>query len=243
MQGTTVTADYGASAEKLSGTVSWMLQDGQGSTRRLLNSSQSVVASYVSDAFGNSVGGSGTSTNPFIWNGGSGYYADAESGLQKVGARYYDPAVGRWISQDTELVAGSPADSQALNRYSYCESNPICGTDPSGHDEYQDGLDGLWAGEKALDRAKYLLSEHSISQEFFGEMVRDAEVEEQLGRSIMADAHEKAEEERFQRKSELTAKSVEAVSEALDEAAQFANERDSQAREAAQAESDEHGGD
>jgi len=28
---------------------------------------------------------SGSSTNPFIWNGGSGYYSDGESGLQKVG--------------------------------------------------------------------------------------------------------------------------------------------------------------
>ncbi|HET6382754.1 MAG TPA: RHS repeat-associated core domain-containing protein [Armatimonadota bacterium] len=133
MQGTTVTADYGASAEKLSGTVSWMLQDGQGSTRQLLNSSQTVVASYISDAFGNSVGGSGSSTNPFIWNGGSGYYSDAESGLQKVGARYYDPAVGRWISQDTEIVAGSQADSQAVNRYAYCGGNPVAAADPSGH--------------------------------------------------------------------------------------------------------------
>ena len=133
MQGSTVTADYGANAEKLSGTVSWMLQDGQPNTRQLLNSSQTVVASYISDAFGNSVGGSGSSVNPFIWNGGSGYYSDGESGLQKVGARYYDPAVGRWISQDTMLVAGSPDDSQAVNRYAYCEANPIGRRDPGGH--------------------------------------------------------------------------------------------------------------
>ena len=132
MQGTTVTADYGASAEKLSGTVSWMLQDGHGSTRQLLNSSQTVVASYISDAFGNSVGGSGSSTNPFIWNGGSGYYSDAESGLQKVGARYYDPAVGRWISQDHKMIAGRAGDSQALNRFNYCEGNSIGRWDPSG---------------------------------------------------------------------------------------------------------------
>jgi len=67
MQGSTVTADYGASAEKLNGTVSWMLQDEQGSTRQLLNSSQTVVASYISDAFGNSVGGSESSPNSFTW--------------------------------------------------------------------------------------------------------------------------------------------------------------------------------
>ncbi|HET6385865.1 MAG TPA: hypothetical protein VFJ58_20940 [Armatimonadota bacterium] len=55
MQGGAVTADYGANGEKLSGTVSWMLQGGQGSTRQLLNSSQTVVVSYTSDSFSNSV--------------------------------------------------------------------------------------------------------------------------------------------------------------------------------------------
>ncbi|HET6383607.1 MAG TPA: RHS repeat-associated core domain-containing protein, partial [Armatimonadota bacterium] len=74
----------------------------------------------------------------------SGYYSDSESGLQKVGARYYDPAVGRWISQDTELVAGSPADSQALNRYAYCEGNPVNVTDPGGRSGYPTGA--TWAG-------------------------------------------------------------------------------------------------
>lgn len=40
MQGTTVTANYGAAAEKLTGMVYWMLQDGQPGPRQLLNSSQ-----------------------------------------------------------------------------------------------------------------------------------------------------------------------------------------------------------
>jgi RHS repeat-associated protein len=133
MQGTTVTADYSAGAEKLSGTLYWMLQDGQGSTRRLLNSSQATVASYTTDAYGNSVASSGSAANPFQWNGGSGYYSDSESGLQKVGARFYEPSTGRWISQDSQLIAGSAADSQALNRYLYCGANPIGLYDPDGH--------------------------------------------------------------------------------------------------------------
>jgi RHS repeat-associated protein len=116
MQGATVTADYSAAAEKLSGALYWMLQDGQGSTRQLLSSSQATVAAYTTDAYGNSVSSSGTAANPFQWNGGIGYYSDSESGLQKVGARYYEPATGRWISQDSLLIVGSAADSQALNR-------------------------------------------------------------------------------------------------------------------------------
>ena len=133
MQGTTTTADYGSNAEKLSGTVYWMLQDGQPSTRQLLNSSQAIVSAYTTDAYGNNISSSGTAANPFKWNGGSGYYSDSESGLQKVGARYYDPSVGSWISQDTMLIAGSVADSQAVNRYLYCGANPIGRVDPRGH--------------------------------------------------------------------------------------------------------------
>ena len=126
------TADYSENVEKLSGAVYWMLQDGQPSTRQLLNSSQAIVSSYLNDACGNNISSSGSAANPFRWNGGSGYYSDAESGLQKVGARYYDPSVGNWISQDTMLIAGSPADSQAVNRYLYCGANPVGRVDPKG---------------------------------------------------------------------------------------------------------------
>jgi len=31
-------------------------------------------------------------------------------------------------------VAGSPADSQSVNRYLYCAASPIGGLDPSGHE-------------------------------------------------------------------------------------------------------------
>ena len=46
-------------------------------------------------------------------------------------ARYYDPALGRFISADT--VVPSPGNPQSLNRYSYCLGNPVRYTDPDGH--------------------------------------------------------------------------------------------------------------
>ncbi len=46
------------------------------------------------------------------------------------GARYYDPAIGRFISADT--IVPNPADPQTLNRYSYVNNNPILYTDPTG---------------------------------------------------------------------------------------------------------------
>ncbi len=51
-------------------------------------------------------------------------------GLYDYGARFYDPALGRFISADT--VVPQPGNPQALNRYSYVLNNPLRYTDPTG---------------------------------------------------------------------------------------------------------------
>jgi hypothetical protein len=48
-----------------------------------------------------------------------------------MGARYYDAALGRFISADT--IVASLANPQSLNRYSYVYNNPVNSTDPTGH--------------------------------------------------------------------------------------------------------------
>jgi RHS repeat-associated protein len=62
--------------------------------------------------------------------GFTGQRLDSSSGLMYYGARYYDPALGRFISADTQLA--SPGNPQALNRYSYGLNNPVKYVDPSG---------------------------------------------------------------------------------------------------------------
>ncbi|MBK6780977.1 MAG: RHS repeat-associated core domain-containing protein [Gemmatimonadetes bacterium] len=52
---------------------------------------------------------------------------DSESGLY-MRARYYDPALGRWISEDPIGIAGG------LNVYAYAGNDPVNGRDPSGLD-------------------------------------------------------------------------------------------------------------
>jgi RHS repeat-associated protein len=52
---------------------------------------------------------------------------DVETGLQYNRARYYDPATGRWISQDP--LGFDAGDS---NLYRYVNNNPTLATDPSG---------------------------------------------------------------------------------------------------------------
>jgi RHS repeat-associated protein len=51
-------------------------------------------------------------------------------GLYHYGARWYSPALGRFISPDT--IVPEPGDPQDLNRYSYAANNPLKLVDLSG---------------------------------------------------------------------------------------------------------------
>lgn len=57
---------------------------------------------------------------------------DRESGLYALGARYYDPAVGRFLSGDENEIGGPDDAAAALNRYVYSLNNPVNLIDPSG---------------------------------------------------------------------------------------------------------------
>ncbi len=48
-----------------------------------------------------------------------------------MGDRWYDPAIGRWLSPD--VIIPDPTNPQSLNRYSYALNNPVINRDGSGH--------------------------------------------------------------------------------------------------------------
>jgi RHS repeat-associated protein len=60
----------------------------------------------------------------------AGHPADPGTGLICMGARWYDPAVGRFISVDP--VAFTEGNAQTFNRYAYANNNPHRYIDPSG---------------------------------------------------------------------------------------------------------------
>ena len=62
-----------------------------------------------------------------------GQFADAQTSLNYLNARFYDSARGQFISQDPEFWGTQRlTDPQSLNAYSYAEDNPITREDPSG---------------------------------------------------------------------------------------------------------------
>ena len=91
-----------------------------------------VYAKYVYDAWGNctilqDTNGIGT-LNPFRYRG---YYYDSELNLYYLNARYYDPEIGRFISQD-DISYLDPETLNGLNLFAYCLNNPVMGIDPDG---------------------------------------------------------------------------------------------------------------
>jgi RHS repeat-associated protein len=88
-------------------------------TTTLTDSAGAVAAGYSYDAFGNKTS-TGAVANPFTFEGGQ---ADAATGFYYDSARYYDPAHGRFISEDNQASA---------NRYLYANNAPTNFNDPNG---------------------------------------------------------------------------------------------------------------
>ena len=88
--------------------------DQLGTTRLLTDSAGVVRGSFSYDAYGNSVGSTGSHSTPLSY---AGQYRDAESGLIYLRARYYDPTTGQFLSRDP-LVAStrSPTGTSAATR-------------------------------------------------------------------------------------------------------------------------------
>jgi len=82
----------------------------------------------ITDAFGDLVSGT---RETYDWNGAWGYRNEPFSGgLQKVGVRWYDPAVGRFLQMDPWL--GDIYQPLTLNGYGYCLNDPLQCVDPRG---------------------------------------------------------------------------------------------------------------
>jgi RHS repeat-associated protein len=102
------------------------LSDALGNTIGLVNSSGNITTQYTYDPFGNTtvttLSGS-ASNNSFEYTGRE----NDSTGLYYYRARYYNPAIGRFISEDPLGF-----DGDDVNFYSYAGDDSIDFADPSG---------------------------------------------------------------------------------------------------------------
>jgi RHS repeat-associated protein len=99
--------------------------DGNGNVTTLINGSQSIVAKYLYDAFGNLLSKSGVLADANLYRFSS-KEAHLNSGLVYYLYRYYDPNLQRWPNRDPIGEAGG------INLYRCVANNPICFVDSDG---------------------------------------------------------------------------------------------------------------
>jgi len=106
------------------GASSYYLTDNLGSAVGLVDANGTKAATYAYDPYGTTRTATGpqAAANPFRYTSG---YQDP-SGLYKLGARYFDPSLGRFTQPDPS--------GQEKNNYTYTGDNPTANTDPTGLD-------------------------------------------------------------------------------------------------------------
>jgi RHS repeat-associated protein len=103
------------------GAVSYYVADHLGSIVQTTNASATVTLTREYDPWGTMLQGSSTSGYAY-----TGREWDAETGLYYYRARYYDPKIGRLLSEDPIEFKGG------INFYTYVGSNPTSVVDPYG---------------------------------------------------------------------------------------------------------------
>ena len=121
-----VYADKGTDTEK-----QYYVTDSHGNVVQLTDESGKVTKTYEYDSFGNETNPDKKDDNPFRY---CGEYYDKETEEVYLRARYYQMAVGRFLTRDT--YAGENDDPLSLHLYTYCGNDGVNCVDPSGHDCY-----------------------------------------------------------------------------------------------------------
>ncbi|MFC9083865.1 RHS repeat-associated core domain-containing protein [Streptomyces sp. NPDC057062] len=108
------------------GHFAYLIPDRQGTGTLQIDSQTQQVTRRQYKPFGEARDQSGN------WIGQQGYVGgiqDDNTGLTNLGAREYDPTIGRFLSPDPVL---NPGDPQSWNAYDYADDTPVTTSDPSG---------------------------------------------------------------------------------------------------------------
>ena len=102
----------------------------QGDVIKLLLGSNTTVAEYSYDAWGNILTATGSlaNVNPLRYRG---YYYDTETGFYYLQSRYYDPIVKRFLNADAYASTGD--GYLGYNMFAYCGNSPVKSADEHGN--------------------------------------------------------------------------------------------------------------
>jgi len=133
---------------------------------------------YTYDAWGNIISKTDSTgamdlseINPFVYKG---YWYGWSTGLYYLNARYYNPAIGRFLSEDP--IGPTPGNVLSYNEYAYAENNPVLLSDPSGMIPMEDEGDEL-GGDGAVTAGE----QDAIALEVAGQGGTDAQSTGSIG--------------------------------------------------------------
>ena len=109
-------------------TFTYYHNDLLGSPAAATDSTGAVIWQETYSGYGERVKNQPASAPNKVWY--TSRHQDEDTGLVYMGARYYDPAIGRFLSVDS--VGFNEGNLQSFNRYAYANNNPYKFTDPDG---------------------------------------------------------------------------------------------------------------
>ncbi|MEV6379839.1 polymorphic toxin-type HINT domain-containing protein [Streptomyces sp. NPDC051773] len=114
--------------QKDDGSVSITLADHHGTSQLAVDAATQQLTQRRALPFGGPRG-----TQPANWPGTKGFVNGTDdtkvTGLTHIGAREYDPAIGRFLSVDPVMDL---TDAQQMHGYTYSNNNPLTFSDPTG---------------------------------------------------------------------------------------------------------------
>lgn len=143
------------------GGVAYYHLNNHGDVVSLTDRSGKTLNQYQYDVWGNPLptGNTDIAENPFRY---SGEYWDSTTNLQYLRARWYDPSMGRFISEDT--YEGELKDPLSLNLYTYVQNNPLKYQDPSGNIPLLLVPVVAWAGRHTVQTATGMAMDLAIAK-------------------------------------------------------------------------------
>ena len=120
-------AERNSKVGSTNGVLTWLASDTQGTASLSVDATTGTIARRYADPFGVARG-----IAP-VWTSAHGFLnasTSAFTDLVHLGAREYDPKLGRFLSVDAVVDPGNPRQN---NGYSYSHNNPVTLSDPSGN--------------------------------------------------------------------------------------------------------------